>query len=55
MNNNKNTKTMGAYAPAKNRLFSTTVVEKVARMQLVSNAPPQQLVREIIRNRVRVD
>ena len=55
MNKNKNTKTVGAYAPQKNRLFSVTVSKQERRMQLVSNAPPQQIRQEIIRNRVRVD
>jgi hypothetical protein len=54
--NTKNTnQILGAYAPQKRPLFSTTAQIQERRMQLVSNAPPQNIVREVIRNRVRVD
>jgi len=55
MNKNKNTQTVGAYAPQKRPLFSITTPKQEKRMELVSNAPPQQIRQEIIRNRVRVD
>ncbi len=51
---NKN-QTMGAYAPQKEPLFSINVVEKGAQIRYVNNAPPLQITREVIRNRVRVD
>jgi hypothetical protein len=49
------TKTTGALAPQKEKLFSINTTEKGARIRPVTNAPPQQIAREIIRNRVRVD
>jgi hypothetical protein len=51
---NKN-QTTGACAPQKRPLFSTTMVEKGARIRLVTNAPPQEISQTTIRNRVRVD
>jgi len=51
MNTNKNPKTTGVLAPTKNKLFSTTVVERDARIRIVTNAPQQQ--QEI--RRVRAD
>ena len=49
------TKTVGAYAPKKEPVFSINMIESDVRIKMVSNAPPQQITRETIRNRVRVD
>jgi hypothetical protein len=55
MNTKNKPKTTGALAPQKETLFSINVTEKGAQIRLVSNAPPQQIRQEVVRNRVRVD
>jgi len=49
MKTNTNTQTMGVYTPQKRPLFSTTIVEKCARIRIVNNAP--QLEQAIRRTR----
>jgi hypothetical protein len=55
MANKNKTQTVGAYAPQKRPLFSTTVVEKGARIRLVTNAPPQEVIQETTTRRTRAD
>jgi len=51
MANPKTQKIMGGETPTKNPVFSVTET----RMQIVNNAPPQEIARKITEIRVRVD
>jgi hypothetical protein len=55
MANNKKPKTVGAYAPQKEPIFSINATESGMRIRIVSNALPQQLRQESLIRRVRVD
>jgi hypothetical protein len=59
MSTKNKTQIMGAYAPQKRPLFSTTMVEKGARVEYINNAPQEEIrntsSQEMRRRRIRAD